>query len=76
MGGRKGFVLQEISGSTRGKKKKGERDKAKQWRWKINLASKGVVVNCSGNGISWIMRTQDKKGARSISEKDQMEEGP
>jgi hypothetical protein len=41
--------------------------------WKINPASKGVVVNGSGNGISWITRTQGKKGARSISEKDQNE---
>jgi hypothetical protein len=47
-GGRKGFVLQEISGSVRGKKKR-ELHKAKQWRWNINHASKGVVVNDSGN---------------------------
>jgi hypothetical protein len=30
-------------------------------------------VNDSGNGISWITRTQGKKGARSILEKDQSE---
>jgi hypothetical protein len=54
-------------------RKKWEWHKAKQWRWKINPASKGVVVNGSGNGISWITRTQGKKGAWSISKKDQSE---
>jgi hypothetical protein len=48
----------------------------KQWRWKINHASKGVVVNGSGNGISWIMWTQGKKGEISISEKDQAPGAP
>jgi hypothetical protein len=37
----------------------------KQWRWKINHASRGVVVNGLGNEISW---TRGKKGARSISD--------
>jgi hypothetical protein len=48
---------------------KKEWHKAKQWRWKINHGSKGVVVNGSGNGISCITWTQGKKGARSILEK-------
>jgi hypothetical protein len=48
-GGSKGFVLQKIGGSTKGK---GTRHKAKQWRWKINHSIKGVMVNGSGNGIS------------------------
>jgi hypothetical protein len=48
----------------------------KQWRWKINHASKGVVVNGSGNGISRITWTQGKKGARSISEIDQAPGAP
>jgi hypothetical protein len=68
MGESKGLVLLEIGGSTRGK---GTRCEVKQWRRKINHTSKGVVVNGSGNGISWITWTQGKKGARSISEKDQ-----
>jgi hypothetical protein len=52
------------------------KQEVKQWRWKINHASKGVVVNGSGNGISWITWTQGKKGARSISEKDQAPGAP
>jgi hypothetical protein len=72
-GGSKGFVLQKIGGSTKGK---GTRHKAKQWRWKINHTSKGVVVNGSGNGISRITWTQGKKGARSISEIDQAPGAP
>jgi hypothetical protein len=31
-----------------------DQDTEKQWRWKINHISKGVVVNGSGNGISRI----------------------
>jgi hypothetical protein len=42
MGEIKGLVLQEIGGSTRGK---GTRCEVKQWMWKINHTSKGVVVN-------------------------------
>jgi hypothetical protein len=42
----------------------------------LNYASKGVVVNGAGNGISRIMWTQGKKGARSISEKDQASGAP
>jgi hypothetical protein len=67
-GGSKGFVLQEIGGSTRGK---GTICEVKQWRWKINHTRKGVVVNGSDNGISWITRTQGKNGERSNLEKDQ-----
>jgi hypothetical protein len=48
----------------------------KQWRWKINHASKGVVVNGSGNGISRITWTQGKKGARSTSKIDQALSAP
>jgi hypothetical protein len=48
----------------------------KQWRMKMNHASEGVVVNGSGNGISWITWTQGEKGARSISEKDQALSAP
>jgi hypothetical protein len=52
------------------------RHEVKQWSWKINHASEGVVVNGSGTGISWVMWTQGKKGARSISEKDQAPGAP
>jgi hypothetical protein len=48
----------------------------KQWRWKINHASKGVVVNGSVNKILRITWTQGKKGARSISEIDQAPGAP
>jgi hypothetical protein len=59
-------------------KRKGNKmeQEVKKWRWKINHASKGVVVNGLGNGISRIMWTQGKKGARSISEKDQAPGAP
>jgi hypothetical protein len=59
-------------------KRKGNkmRHEVKQWRWKINHASEGVVVNGSGNGISWITWTQGKKGARSILEIDQAPGAP
>jgi hypothetical protein len=73
--GSKGFVLQKISGITRGKKEKGV-TQSKTIEWKINHASKGVVVNGSGNGISWITWTQGKKGAISISEIDQSPGAP
>jgi hypothetical protein len=73
MGERKGLVLKEIGRRTRGK---GTRCEVKQRRWNINHASKGVVVNGSGNRISWTAWAQEKKGARSISEKDQAPSAP
>jgi hypothetical protein len=40
------------------------------------LISKAVVVNGSGNRMSWITWTQGKKGARRILEKDQASGAP
>jgi hypothetical protein len=54
-GGSKGFVLQEISGSARGKKKRGGDTKQNNGGGRLIMQSKGVVVNGSGNGISRIM---------------------
>jgi hypothetical protein len=42
----------------------------------MNHASEGLVVNGLGNGISWIAWTHGKKGAKSISEKDQAPGAP
>jgi ribosomal protein L3 len=47
-----------IGGSTRGK---GTRCEVKQWGWKINHASKGVVVNVLDNGISWTSGHKERR---------------
>jgi hypothetical protein len=75
MGEERALFCRKLVGAQEAREK-GERHKSKQWRWKINHASKGVVVNGSGNGISRILWTQGKKGARSISEIDQAPGAP
>jgi hypothetical protein len=60
-GGSKGFVLEEICGSIRGKK---GGHKAKQWRRKINRASKGVIVN---------IRVEEYRGSHGHKERREQE---